>query len=123
MLTIRNFVLFWNNGSAYLFFLRFTHCQIDCIGNIRDEALEKVKDSLLSVKISGIPSTIPIHISALNDLRFIEGSYYTSFIDDVKPFFSKEGKIAAATLATPMRSQTKIKDKKRGGSLDKKQIR
>jgi acetyl/propionyl-CoA carboxylase alpha subunit len=71
-----------------------------------------VKDSLLSVKISGIPSTIPIHISALNDLRFIEGSYYTSFIDDVKPFFSKEGKIAAATLATPMRSQTKIKDKK-----------
>lgn len=67
-----------------------------CFGNNRIEAIEKMKTSLKSFRISGIPSTIPFHMSALNDKRFVEGRYDTSFIDEMTPFSSKEGEIAAA---------------------------
>jgi acetyl/propionyl-CoA carboxylase alpha subunit len=70
-----------------------------CFGNDRGEAIEKMKRSLLSFRISGIPSTIPFHISALYDRRFVEGSYDTSFINEMKSFSSKEGEIAAAILS------------------------
>jgi acetyl-CoA carboxylase biotin carboxylase subunit len=69
-----------------------------CFGNDRGEAIEKMKRSLLSFRISGIPSTIPFHISALYDRRFVEGSYDTSFINEMRAFTSKEGEIAAAIL-------------------------
>ena len=67
-----------------------------CFGNDRGEAIEKMKNSLLSFRISGIPSTIPFNISALNDRRFIHGSYDTSFINEMMPFSSKDVEIAAA---------------------------
>lgn len=70
-----------------------------CFGNDRHESIEKMKRSLLSFRISGIPSTIPFHISALHDRRFIEGRYDTSFIDEMRSFSSKEGEIAAAILS------------------------
>jgi acetyl-CoA carboxylase biotin carboxylase subunit len=70
-----------------------------CVGNDRHESIEKMKRSLLSFRISGIPSTIPFHISALHDRRFIEGRYDTSFIDEIRSFSSKEGEIAAAILS------------------------
>jgi acetyl-CoA carboxylase, biotin carboxylase subunit len=69
-----------------------------CSGNDRSEAIEKMKISLQSFRISGIPSTIPFHISALNDRRFINGSYDTSFINEMMPFSSKDGEVAAAIL-------------------------
>lgn len=58
-----------------------------------------MKRSLSSFRISGIASTIPFHISALNDRRFVEGSYDTSFIDKMNSFSSREGEIAAAILS------------------------
>jgi acetyl-CoA carboxylase, biotin carboxylase subunit len=67
-----------------------------CFGHNRIEAIEKMKASLKSFRISGIPSTIPFHISALNDKRFVEGRYDTSFIDKMEPFSSKDGEIPAA---------------------------
>jgi acetyl-CoA carboxylase, biotin carboxylase subunit len=70
-----------------------------CVGNDRQESIEKMKRSLSSFRISGIPTTIPFHISALSDRRFVEGSYDTSFIDRMKSFSSKEGEIAAAILS------------------------
>jgi acetyl-CoA carboxylase, biotin carboxylase subunit len=70
--------------------------KVICFGNNRIEAIEKMKASLKSFRISGIPSTIPFHISALNDKRFVEGRYDTSFIDKMEPFSSKDGEIAAA---------------------------
>jgi acetyl/propionyl-CoA carboxylase alpha subunit len=70
-----------------------------CFGNDRDEAIEKMKRSLSSFRISGVPTTIPFHISALHDRRFVEGSYDTSFINEMKSFSSKEGEIAAAILS------------------------
>jgi acetyl-CoA carboxylase biotin carboxylase subunit len=67
-----------------------------CFGNNRIEAIEKMKASLKLFRISGIPSTIPFHISALNDKRFVEGTYDASFIDNMEPFSSKDGEIASA---------------------------
>ncbi len=73
--------------------------KIICFGNDRSSAIEKMKRSLLSFRISGIPSTIPFHISALNDARFLQGKYDTSFIDELKPFSSEDGEIAAAIFS------------------------
>jgi acetyl-CoA carboxylase, biotin carboxylase subunit len=70
-----------------------------CWGNNRHGAIEKMKDSLLSFRISGIPSTIPFHISALNDTRFIGGYYDTSFIDKMSSFSARDGDIAAAVFS------------------------
>ncbi len=53
----------------------------------------------MSFRISGIPSTIPFHISSLNDRRFVDGIYDTSFVNEIRPFSSKDGEIAAAILS------------------------
>ena len=70
-----------------------------CFGKSRNETVEKMKNALLAFRISGIPSTIPFHISALNDRHFIDGQYDTSFIDKMKTYSEKKGEIAAAIFA------------------------
>ena len=70
-----------------------------CFGNSRKEVIEKMKNALLAFRITGIPSTIPFHISVLHDRRFIEGKYDTSFIDKMNTFAEKKGEIAAAIFA------------------------
>jgi acetyl/propionyl-CoA carboxylase alpha subunit len=70
-----------------------------CWGNNRHEAIEKMKDSLLSFRILGIPSTIPFHMSALNDTRFMDGCYDTSFINKMISFSTRDGDIAAAVFS------------------------
>ncbi|HEX5186367.1 MAG TPA: acetyl-CoA carboxylase biotin carboxylase subunit [Nitrososphaeraceae archaeon] len=67
-----------------------------CFGNTRTEAIDIMKKSLLSFRISGVPSTIPFHISALNDRRFVDGQYDTSFVDEMNRYTEKNGEIAAA---------------------------
>src|SRR5574341_2321399 len=69
-----------------------------CFGHDRNKAIGTMKKALACFRISGIPTTIPFHISALNDERFLSGDYNTSFIDELKSFSSKEGEIAAAVL-------------------------
>lgn len=86
-----------------------------CSGEDRGKAIEKMKKSLISFRISGIPTTIPFHISALNDERFIKGDYDTSFIEKLKPFSSRDGEMAAAIFSQLPR---KIKFLKRGDSGD-----
>lgn len=73
--------------------------KVICFGQNRSEAIERMKNSLLSFRISGIPSTIPFHISALNDARFLKGEYDTSFVNDLKPFSLRDGEVAAAILS------------------------
>lgn len=70
-----------------------------CFGHSRNEVIERMKNALLSFRISGIPSTIPFHISAMNDKRFVDGKYDTSFIDNIKTFSEKKGEIAAAIFS------------------------
>jgi acetyl-CoA carboxylase biotin carboxylase subunit len=70
-----------------------------CYSDNRSKAIEKMKESLITFRISGIPTTIPFHISALNDERFVKGNYDTSFVDELKPFSSRDGEIAAAIFS------------------------
>jgi acetyl-CoA carboxylase biotin carboxylase subunit len=65
-------------------------------GKNRKESIENMRQALLSFRISGIPSTIPFHVSALNDDRFLHGVYDTSFINNMKYYSDKDSEIAAA---------------------------
>jgi acetyl/propionyl-CoA carboxylase alpha subunit len=69
-----------------------------CFGDSRFAAIERMKQSLSLFRISGIPTTIPFHLSALNDKRFIDGSYDTSFVDKLKPYSTQDGEVASAIL-------------------------
>jgi len=69
-----------------------------CFADTRFDAIERMKQYLSMFRISGIPTTIPFHLSALNDTRFIEGSYDTSFVDDLKPYSAIDGEVASAIL-------------------------
>jgi acetyl/propionyl-CoA carboxylase alpha subunit len=69
-----------------------------CFADTRFDAIEKMKQSLSVFRISGIPTTIPFHLSALNDTSFIEGSYDTSFVDNLKPYSVIDGEVASAIL-------------------------
>ena len=70
-----------------------------CFGSDRSKAIETMKKALSYFRVSGIPTTIPFHISALNDYRFINGNYNTSFIEKLKPFSSDKGEMAAAVFS------------------------
>jgi len=69
-----------------------------CFADSRFGAIERMKQSLSQFRISGIPTTIPFHLSALNDTRFLEGSYDTSFVDKLKTYTVTHGEVASAIL-------------------------
>lgn len=47
----------------------------------RDEAIERMKRALTEFDIGGIKTTIPFHLQALEDERFLSGNYTTAFVD------------------------------------------
>ena len=65
----------------------------------RATTIENMKMALQSFRISGIPTTIPFHLSALHDRRFIDGVYDTSFVESLKQFSPPDGERAAAVLS------------------------
>ena len=65
-------------------------------GENRNDSIKRMKQALLSFRISGIPSTIPFHLSSLNDDRFLNGNYDTSFINNLRYYSDKDCEIAAA---------------------------
>lgn len=79
-----------------------------CHGFDRKEAINKMISALSSFRITGIPTSIPFHISTLRDNRFVDGTYNTSFVEKLKSYSSEDGERAAAILAT-MSQRTRIK--------------
>ena len=51
----------------------------------RDEAIARMKRALAEYEIGGIKTTIPFHLRALSDPRFMEGKYTTRFIEEMGP--------------------------------------
>jgi len=86
-----------------------------CFSDNRSNAIKKMKEALMSFRISGIPTTIPFHVSALNDERFIQGDYDTSFVEELKPFSSRDGEIAAAIFS---QIPKRVQFLKREGAVD-----
>jgi len=87
-----------SEGSTIPPFYDSLIAKLICFADTRIDAIEKMKQSLSTFRISGIPTTIPFHLSALNDTRFIEGSYDTSFVDNLKPYSVIDGEVASAIL-------------------------
>jgi acetyl/propionyl-CoA carboxylase alpha subunit len=79
-----------------------------CHGFDRKEAINKMMSALFSLRITGIPTSIPFHISALRDDRFVDGTYNTSFVENLKYYSSEDGELAAAILAA-VSQRTRIK--------------
>jgi acetyl-CoA carboxylase, biotin carboxylase subunit len=90
-----------------------------CFGSSRNEVIEKMKNALFEFRISGIPSTIPFHISALNDTRFVNGKYDTSFIDKMTTFSEKKGEIAAAIFTQLPKKLQFLKNDEKNNYEDK----
>jgi acetyl-CoA carboxylase biotin carboxylase subunit len=70
-----------------------------CHAADRGQAIQTMREALISTRITGVPTTIPFHLSALNDSRFLQGNYDTSFVSDLKPYSVKSGEKAAALFA------------------------
>ena len=69
-----------------------------CFGNTRFGAIERMNQSLTTFRISGIPTTISFHLSAINDKKFVDGTYDTSFVDKLKSYSVMDGEAASAIL-------------------------
>lgn len=77
-----------------------------CHGNDREASLAKMREALSGLRVAGIPTTIPFHMSALSDKRFIRGNYDTSFINGMKNVSDGGGEIAAAIFSQlPVRTK------------------
>ncbi|MBI4551165.1 MAG: acetyl-CoA carboxylase biotin carboxylase subunit [Candidatus Latescibacteria bacterium] len=51
----------------------------------RDEAIARMRRALAEYDIGGIKTTIPFHLRALADPRFVSGQYSTSFLHQMTP--------------------------------------
>lgn len=49
-------------------------------GKTRDEAIEKMKETLAKMSIEGVKTNLPLLLETMNDVRFIKGNYTTSFL-------------------------------------------
>jgi len=87
-----------STGSTVPPFYDSLIAKLICFADSRFGVIERMKQSLSQFRISGIPTTIPFHLSALNDTRFLEGSYDTSFVDKLKPYTVTDGEVASAIL-------------------------
>lgn len=70
-----------------------------CHGKNREESVENMRRALLDFRISGIPTTVPFHLSALSDKRFLRGDYDTSFVSGMNSVSDADGEVAAAIFS------------------------
>ena len=106
-----------SSGSIVPPFYDSLIAKLICFEDSRIGTIETMKRSLSMFRISGIPTTIPFHISALNDTRFMEGMYDTSFVDELTPFSLKDGEVASAILCQLPR-KVKFLEKKGNSNAD-----
>ncbi|BFT94589.1 MAG: acetyl-CoA carboxylase biotin carboxylase subunit [Minisyncoccus archaeiphilus] len=104
-------------------------------GKNRDEAINKLKRSLDETIIEGVPTTIPFFSMVLRNKDFVEGNFYTNFIEKSQilnqlictPYLKKEfessyiGDLKEEEIANLVYSIYKnIKADKKGAIKDKK---
>jgi acetyl-CoA carboxylase biotin carboxylase subunit len=79
-------------------------------GDTRQEAIQRMRRALREFQIVGVPTAIPFHRQAMEDPRFVQGAYDTSFVGDAfvltKPD-NQERRKAAALTATLLHHQRK----------------
>ena len=55
-------------------------------GSDRDEVIQRAKRALIEYEISGVDTTIPAHLTILNNEDFLEGRVSTSLVEDTMDF-------------------------------------
>lgn len=73
-------------------------------GQDREQALARMRRALAEYEIGGIKTTVPFHIRALSDERFVSGEYTTSFVETMEhPDLESDDKtLVAAAFAAVM---------------------
>ncbi len=65
-------------------------CKLIGHGSTRKETIERVRRALENFTISGIKTTVPLHIAILSSPAFQEGSYSTRFIPELLEAWERE---------------------------------
>jgi len=69
-------------------------------GRDRREAIERMRVTLKNYVIEGVPTTIPLHLSLLENRRFLEGKYHTELVEEIE----RLSEVAAISAAIAIRS-------------------
>jgi len=69
-------------------------------GRDRREAIERMQFTLENYVIEGVPTTIPFHLSLLENRSFLEGKYHTELVEEIE----RLSEIAAISAAIVLRS-------------------
>ena len=69
-------------------------------GRDRREAIERMRFTLKNYVIEGVPTTIPFHLSLLENRSFLEGKYHTELVEEIE----RLSEIAAISAAIALRS-------------------
>jgi acetyl-CoA carboxylase biotin carboxylase subunit len=69
-------------------------------GRNRDEAIARMKRALSEYLVEGIKTTIPLHLTILDDPDFIKGKYDTGFIEKVMA--KREKRLLLETIQSPV---------------------
>lgn len=69
-------------------------------GQDRKEAIQRMRFTLQNYVIEGIPTTIPFHLSLLENRNFLEGNYHTELVEEIE----RLSEIAAISAAIAVRS-------------------
>jgi acetyl-CoA carboxylase biotin carboxylase subunit len=86
-------------------------------GRNRDEAIRRMRCALDEIEIAGVPTTVPLHRGLMQDSRFLDGRFDTTYLDEFLPLLKAKlldlEKIAvaaagAAKLLRPTVAQRKL---------------
>ncbi len=69
-------------------------------GQNRREAIQRMRFTLENYVIEGVPTTIPFHLSLLENRNFSEGNYHTEFVEEIE----RLSEIAAISAAIAIRN-------------------
>jgi acetyl-CoA carboxylase biotin carboxylase subunit len=72
---------FLHDGQEIYPFFDSLLAKIVAYGKNREEAIKKLKSALDEIIIDGVPTTIPFFKKVLNDKNFLNGNYYTNYIE------------------------------------------
>ena len=54
-------------------------------GTTRDETIRRMRVALEETEIIGVPTTVPLHVQLMQDERFVEGDFDTTFLNGFMP--------------------------------------
>jgi acetyl-CoA carboxylase biotin carboxylase subunit len=73
--------------------------KVASIGSGRTEATQRMKVALEEMSVEGVKTTIPLHLTILEEKRFVEGTYHTQLLDTLLPEWSARAEATPDEIA------------------------